>query len=72
VAVVDAQGRVSLRKVDIGRNYGETTELVAGAGTGDRLVLNPPDWIVDGQTVEVAPEAPAPGASKAAARKEPL
>jgi RND family efflux transporter MFP subunit len=73
VAVVDAQGRVALRKVDIGRNYGETTELVSGADEGDRLVLNPPDWIADGQSVVVAPAAPASSAaSKAAARKEPL
>jgi RND family efflux transporter MFP subunit len=72
VAVVDAQGRVALRKVDIGRNYGETTELVSGAAESDRLVMNPPDWIADGQTVVVGPDPrAASAAAKGTPRKDP-
>jgi RND family efflux transporter MFP subunit len=55
VAVVDAQGRVSLRRVSVGRNYGVDFEVLEGLTETDRLVLNPPDWIADGQTVVATP-----------------
>jgi RND family efflux transporter MFP subunit len=68
VAVVDQQGRVTLRRVAVGRNYGEAFEVLDGVTEAERIVLNPPDWIADGQTVAVAPaETPAPGASGAPA-----
>jgi RND family efflux transporter MFP subunit len=55
VAVVDAQGRVTLRKVGVGRNYGADFEVLDGISETDQLVLNPPDWMADGKTVVVAP-----------------
>ncbi|MEI6733450.1 MAG: efflux RND transporter periplasmic adaptor subunit [Comamonadaceae bacterium] len=55
VAVVDAQGRVSLRRISVGRNYGVDFEVLEGLTEADRVVLNPPDWIADGQTVVVSP-----------------
>jgi len=68
VAVVDAQGRVALRRVSVGRNYGEAFEVLDGITDAERIVLNPPDWLADGQTVAVAPAEPAvPGASGASA-----
>jgi RND family efflux transporter MFP subunit len=72
VGVVDAQGRVALRRVSVGRNYGAEVELLDGVAETDRLVLNPPDWLTEGQTVVVAPNAPAAAASgsSAAAVKE--
>jgi RND family efflux transporter MFP subunit len=51
VAVVDAQGRVTLRRVSVGRNYGTEFEVIDGISERERLVLNPPDWLADGQTV---------------------
>lgn len=66
VAVVDAQGRVTLRKISVGRNYGADFEVLDGISETDRLVLNPPDWMADGQTVVVAPDT----APKAAPNKE--
>jgi len=59
VAVVDAQGKVALRKVDVGRNLGENFEVLAGVTESDRVVLNPPDWLADGQGVALAPAASA-------------
>jgi RND family efflux transporter MFP subunit len=56
VAVVDGQGRVTLRPVALGRNYGEAVEVVSGLAAADRLVLNPPDSLVDGDTVVIAKE----------------
>ena len=79
VAVVDAQGRVGLRPVTLGRNYGENVEVVDGLAGTDRMVLNPSDSLADGDMVAVAPDAPAdgakpgaaPAAAPAAAKKEP-
>ncbi len=51
VAVLDAQARVTLRRVSVGRNYGTEFEVIDGISDRERLVLNPPDWLADGQTV---------------------
>lgn len=66
VAVVDAQGKVTLRKVVVGRNYGESFELIDGLAEDERIVMNPADWLADGVVVVVAPPPAAPGASDAA------
>lgn len=55
VALVDAKGRVTLRRVSVGRNYGADFEVLDGITETDRLVLNPPDWLADGQTVVLSP-----------------
>jgi len=54
VALVDANGRISLRKVQIGRNLGEEMELLDGIAATDRLVLNPTDSLADGDVVALA------------------
>jgi RND family efflux transporter MFP subunit len=56
VAIVDAQGRVHLRSVTVGRNYGETIELLDGIADTDRLVLNPSDSLAEGDLVVIAKE----------------
>ena len=60
VAVVDGNGRVTLKAVTLGRNYGETVEVLDGLGAGERLVLNPSDSLADGDQVAVAAAASAP------------
>jgi hypothetical protein len=57
VAVLDAAGRVQLKPVRIGRNYGETVEVLNGVAGTDRLVLNPSDSLAEGDEVAVAPAA---------------
>jgi RND family efflux transporter MFP subunit len=57
VAVVDAQGKVTLHAVTLGRNNGTTVEITGGLKADDRLVLNPPDSLVDGDVVTL--QAPA-------------
>ena len=57
VASVDAQGKVRLRQVNIGRNFGESIELLDGIGPNDRIVLNPSDSLADGDVVSLAPAA---------------
>jgi RND family efflux transporter MFP subunit len=52
-AVVGADGRVRLRPIVIGRDYGTSLEILGGLGPGDRVVVNPPDSLEDGQAVHV-------------------
>jgi RND family efflux transporter MFP subunit len=62
VAVIDAQGKVKLHAVTLGRNNGTTVEITSGLQSSDRLVLNPPDSLVDGDivTTQQPPTAKAP------------
>jgi RND family efflux transporter MFP subunit len=57
VAVVDGSGKIRLRQVGIGRNFGESIELIDGIGANDRVVLNPSDSLADGDVVSLAPPA---------------
>ena len=66
VGVVDTVGKVGLRSVTLGRDFGPTVEILGGVGLTDRVILNPADSLVGGTTVRVAEAAKAP-AGKAAA-----
>ncbi len=55
VAVVGADGKVVLRPISIGRDYGTTLEILGGVSPADRIVVNPSDSLEDGQPVSVAP-----------------
>ena len=62
VAVIDTQGKVKLHAVTLGRNSGTTVEVTSGLQASDRLVLNPPDSLIDGDvvTTQAPPTAKAP------------
>jgi RND family efflux transporter MFP subunit len=53
VATVDGDNKVHLNTVTIGRDYGAVVEILTGVGEQDRVILNPPDSILDGATVRV-------------------
>jgi len=53
VAVVGPGGRLALRAVTIGRDYGTTLEILGGLGPSDEIVVNPSDSLEDGQQVQV-------------------
>jgi RND family efflux transporter MFP subunit len=55
VAVVDAASRVHLRPVTLGRNLGESIEVIDGIGPQDRLVVNPSDSLAEGDAVAISP-----------------
>jgi RND family efflux transporter MFP subunit len=57
VALVDAQGRVSLKPIAIGRNYGQSVEVLEGLTTADQVILNPSDSLAEGDQVAIAPPA---------------
>jgi RND family efflux transporter MFP subunit len=54
VAVVGAEGKVALRPITIGRDFGNTLEILGGLKPADRIVVNPADSLEDGQQVLVA------------------
>jgi len=43
-----------LRPIRIGRNYGETVEVVEGVTDKDQLVLNPSDSLAEGDVVAIS------------------
>lgn len=53
VGVVNADNTVELRKIDIGRDFGQTVEVLAGVSPTDRVIVNPSDSLVSGTTVRI-------------------
>jgi len=54
VALVDAASRIRLKPVTLGRNLGESIEVLGGIADGDRLVVNPSDSLAEGDSVALA------------------
>ena len=52
-AVVGAGGKIELKPIVIGRDYGREVEIVSGLDLSDPVVLNPPDSLEEGQSVSV-------------------
>jgi len=71
VARVDAQGRVHLQVVRLGRDFGQTVEVLEGIQVGDELILNPADSLAEGSVVTVQAPAPAPASAAPAAAPAP-
>jgi RND family efflux transporter MFP subunit len=67
VAVVDSSGRIRLRPVTLGRNLGESIEILDGIGARDQLVVNPSDSLAEGDAVKVNAAADAAAAVAAGA-----
>jgi len=55
-AVVDAEGKIHLKPVVIGRDYGTDVEILNGLDASDSIVLNPSDSLEEGQTVHATNE----------------
>jgi RND family efflux transporter MFP subunit len=49
------KGRAVLRLVKTGAAQGNRVEILSGLGDGEQIVTNPPDTLVEGQRLEVAP-----------------
>jgi len=57
IAVVNSDNKVQLRSVKLGRDFGNTIEVLDGLNADDRVILNPPDSIADDMTVQIAKAA---------------
>jgi membrane fusion protein, multidrug efflux system len=54
VAVVGPDNKIQLRQINIGRDFGTSLEILGGVSPTDRVVINPPDSLEDGQQVNVS------------------
>jgi RND family efflux transporter MFP subunit len=59
VAVVEADGKVKLKSVTIGRDLGQVVEIATGLAGDDRVIESPPDGLSDGDPVRVVTPAAA-------------
>jgi hypothetical protein len=62
-AVVGADGKVQLRSIVIGRDYGATIEILGGIEPTDQVIINPSDSLEVGQQVKIAKAASGGGKS---------
>lgn len=53
VATVDKDNRSLLKRITLGRDFGDTIEIVSGIKQGDIVILNPPDSLVSGAKVKI-------------------
>ena len=58
VALVDAQNRVHLQDVTLGKNLGQIVQVVSGLAEDDRFVNNPPAGLLEGQLVQPVKAVP--------------
>jgi membrane fusion protein (multidrug efflux system) len=58
VWVVGTNNAVELRQVQVGRDFGQTVEILSGVTPADRVIVNPPDSLVNGTVVRAAQSAP--------------
>src|SRR5262249_25845985 len=65
--VIDANHKVHLQPITVGRDYGTSLEVLQGITSADWIVINPADSLDEGQPVNIKditqkPSAPAPAA----------
>lgn len=70
VAVVNHDNRISLKKVEIGRNLGADVEVISGVLASDRVINNPSAGLLDGEIVKVV--GPTTGYNDVAAAATPV
>lgn len=58
VGVVGASGKVALRSIKLGRDFGKTVEVLEGLAATERVILNPSDSLTADATVRVAEPPP--------------
>jgi RND family efflux transporter MFP subunit len=71
VATLDSSDKVVLKQVQLGRDLGDSVEVVSGLSPSDRIINNPPETVAAGDTVRVAaatPTAAAPASNSSTSR----
>jgi RND family efflux transporter MFP subunit len=54
VATVQHDNKAALTAITLGRDFGTEVEVLAGLNENDRIIVDPPDSIVSGETVRIA------------------
>jgi len=57
IATLDSNDKVVLRNVQLGRDLGDSVEVLAGLSPADRIINNPPETLAAGDAVRVAQTA---------------
>ncbi len=55
-AVLGPDSRIDLKKLTIGRDFGNSLEVLDGIDASDRIVVNPPDALEQNELVNLAPQ----------------
>lgn len=58
VAIVQPDNKIRMQAVILGTDFGRDVEIKKGLTADDKVVMNPPDSISEGQSVAIVPEAP--------------
>ncbi len=66
VAVVQPDGRLNLKPITIGRDFGTAVEVLEGVDPTDPIVINPPDAFQQGEQVKIVQQAADAGSGGAA------
>jgi RND family efflux transporter MFP subunit len=72
VATLDINNKVVLKNVQLGRDLGDSVEVIAGLSPSDRIINNPPETLTAGDAVRLAaatPRAAAPPSSSTTSRQ---
>lgn len=54
VAVVENGNRAELRKITLGRDFGNTVEVTSGLRAADLVIVSPPDSLISGEEIQLA------------------
>ncbi len=54
VGIVGPDNKVELHNVQVGRDFGQSVEVLSGVAATDRVIVNPSDSLVGGIAVRVA------------------
>ena len=58
VALVQPDNKIKMQVVTLGTDFGKDVEIKDGIKPEDKVVMNPPDSLNDGQLIAIAPDAP--------------
>jgi len=64
VALVQDDGKVHLQSIQLGRDFGNSLEVLSGLRSEDSVIINPLDSITEGAQVEVQPSPAQPIATE--------
>ena len=69
-AVVGPGNRINLKKITIGRDFGNSLEILDGIDPTDRVVINPPDALEQGEEVNIAAQNSVPSPASGTSSKQ--
>src|SRR5467141_812182 len=68
VATLDSNNKVVLKSVKLGRDLGDSVEVIAGLTPSDRIINSPPETLTTGDAVRVAGATPSVAATASASK----